>query len=118
MTLSFKVQSRRADDYRHAHFPEPGDYWSDHLMPVLVVLEIAGPTVVFCQTINRSVPEELSWNLDVIHDWPLKEFTSFLEYSTIPGKFWATVSPRAHCEVVARALEIDFKPFNGETKTQ
>ena len=82
---------RKETDELHAHYPEPGDYWSDHGSGVCVVLRVDEHNVWYCTT-KLTDKDGWTWDLSVIDNNSRSGFTKWLAYGTIPG-FWATVSP-------------------------
>lgn len=80
----------------HATNPGPGDYWHEMATPVCVVLGVCAGMVIICDTTQMTVPGRWTWDLAHRRAMSLSEFRSWLEYDSLPSKFWADVQPESH----------------------
>jgi hypothetical protein len=91
---------------KHATNPEPGDYWSDHLVGVCVVLAVYLGNVVICRTKKDIDADHWTWDLTKLDTFRISEFNRWLSYSEIPG-YWGEVTPRGHLWAVKEAEELN-----------
>ena len=99
---SLTWDERKARDASHADDPQPGDYWSDHLRPVAVILGRVGKQIFLCRTTKDVDVNHWTWDLDKSELMPAAKFREWIAYRSIPG-YWATVSPRSHMWAVKEA---------------
>lgn len=91
----------------HAHNPEVGDYWVERILNgVLVVLDVTKDKVVFCKKKKQLKDDKWTWDLSEVWFNSRKEFREYLEYGTMPGKYWADVRPGMHLWAVEEYLKI------------
>ena len=80
---------RQIDD-QSATYPRAGDYWSEMLCPICIVLEVNGESVTLCKT-KIFHAEGWEWDLDAITVTTRQQFKKWLSYDTCLG-YWARVS--------------------------
>lgn len=90
---------RQIDD-QSATYPRAGDYWSEMLCPICIVLEVNGESVTLCKT-KKYHTEGWEWNLNVITVTTRQRFKKWLSYDTRPG-YWARASynPEFHKRIL------------------
>jgi hypothetical protein len=91
----------------HAISPEPGDYWDEMCVGICVILEVTDDNVVICKTKKNVDSDHWTWDLSNTTSLSKKEFKKWLEYDTIPNKFWASVNPRKHIWAVEETIKGD-----------
>ena len=101
--------------HEHARNPLPGDYWSDHLCPVCVVITTFANLVVICKTRKPVDSEHWTWDLTKLDTMKRHEFTRFLGNKHISG-YWAEVSPQRHMWVVKALEEMNAFPSLANTE--
>lgn len=111
--MAYDPEAQEALEKKHSEHPEPGDYWEDHLCPVLLVTWTDGTDVEYlCAQEHRKKVSTTHWAWD--HSKPPKrttvaDFTRRLRYKTdnLRHKCWATVHPMAagHAADVQTAIE-------------
>ena len=79
---------------RHATNPKPGDYWSDRLSPVCVVLATYLGQVAFCKATKEVDKDHWTWDLTNIESKTKSEFNKWLSYGSIPG-YWGGSASRS-----------------------
>jgi hypothetical protein len=91
--------------------PQPGDYWSDMLSPVLVVIEVTQGFVIFCEKTKETDPDHWTWDLTQKSVLTIEEFRDKLCYKSkdLLDKPWAECWPKAHLWVL-EALANPEKP--------
>lgn len=71
--------------------PQPGDYWSDHFYPVLIILAVDGDLIRVCQ--KRVSTDADHWTFDIKEQtvFTRDELRTYLSYSTtaLPDTPWA-----------------------------
>jgi hypothetical protein len=99
--------SRKERNFRHAKNPQPGDYWHEKFIPVLVVLNVdrENKLVTYCR---KTILGEDYWHGDwhwELNDTETVRVDRFARYLAYGGKpedgFWADVIIR-HFEPLAR----------------
>lgn len=81
----------RQIDEQSATYPKAGDYWSEMLSGICIVLEVNGDSVTFCKTKIFHAAEGWEWDLDTLVVTTRQQFKKWLSYDTCPG-YWARVS--------------------------
>jgi hypothetical protein len=89
--LSYTEQLQ-SDDV-HARNPEPGDYWSDHLVGVCVVLAVKRNEVTLCKTKKDIGRDYWTWDLQQQSTMSKEEFREWLSYGPTSNGYWATCQP-------------------------
>lgn len=85
----------------HANNPHVGDYWSDMGAPLAVVLEVNGDQITLCRKTVAASRASWSWDFENgVLTMTRAEFYDWLEYDTIPGKFWGWVYPESMISAV------------------
>jgi hypothetical protein len=88
--------------------PQPGDYWSDMLSPVLVVVAVAHGFVIFCEKTKETDRDHWTWELKELKTLPLAEFQKKLTYehsAGLKGIPWAECWPKSHLWVLEALSE-------------
>ena len=91
---------------KHRADPQPGDYWQEMMLPILVVCARIGGGVLACEEKIASGTGHMTWNLDKLMWYSLEEFAKKISYGTIPGT-WCDVIVGAQmwaAERVAKTL--------------
>ena len=81
---------------KHALDPKPGDYWQEMLCAVCVVLAVDNTHVTICKHKKDVDRNHWTWDLAHITTMSRNEFYRWLEYDTIPNKFWCCAEPEKH----------------------
>ena len=96
----FPMSEREKMDKEHASNPKPGDYWHECYSPVCVVLAVAAGVVIYCDT-PKETDNGWTWDLEGKRQAKsIQDFYKWLEYDTIPNRFWASCCPQAHMWVL------------------
>jgi hypothetical protein len=93
------MRPNRELNEKHSADPQPGDYWSEMLCPMLVVV---GTFMGHVAVIKKRIYDDggrWTWDLSAVELMKKDEFAKWPRYSSIDG-FWADVSPGAHTWVV------------------
>jgi hypothetical protein len=92
------ILNHKLDD-AHARDPKAGDYWSEFLCPIAVVLAVTDEVVTICRE-KQEFPGNLwSWQLQTTQTMTRQEFNAWLRYgghSPVADKTWANCHPNAH----------------------
>jgi len=93
----FAPDERDRLNQKHAAKPEPGDYWHEMFCPLLVVIAVSHGLVIYHRAQKDVENNKWTWDLSKPHESKrLDEFYKWLEYDTIPGRFWVRCEPGAH----------------------
>ncbi len=83
--------ANRMNDEEAARSPEPGDYWHDHLMPVLCVLEVTEEYVIYCDRFIYSAENLImAFDLTKVKKVSRKDFINFFSYK-FSIKVWGSI---------------------------
>ena len=93
-------------DDKHCNSPRPGDYWSEMLAPILVVIAVRGERVRICRKIKPVDSDSWTWDLEKSEVMSCSELSGHVHYDTMPDKCWCQVSPRAHKWVIEAYAEV------------
>lgn len=93
--MAYDADEQKALDEKHATDPQPGDYWQEMLMGVLVVLSRTGDLVHICDGKKDAGRDHWTWDFKKLKTLTIEQFKKRLGYGTIPG-YWASVWPGAH----------------------
>jgi len=92
--MSYDHEAQILLNQKHAVNPEKGDFWSEHCMGVLQVLDVVGDVVVF---FDEKIQEENTWSWDVSLPKVLtkKQFAEYVRYKsdTMNHLCWCEVYP-------------------------
>lgn len=95
-----KIEERKVETEKRAKDPQPGHYWQENLMPILIVLERNGNEVVFCDQVKTVGDSHWSWDFDQVKTVTVEEFEERLRYKTFDG-YWADSFGALHVDVIA-----------------
>jgi hypothetical protein len=98
----------RAVNDKHSADPQPGDYWHEMFMPVLLVLGRIAGRVLVCDKTKSVTSHTWTWDFEGegVKLLTLEQFRQRLTYSGIPGYpsdtpgYWADVAPERHIGAV------------------
>jgi hypothetical protein len=97
------MRPNRELNEKHSADPQPGDYWSEMLCPMMVVVgTFCGHVAVIKKTISAGA-DRWTWDLSAVEIMKRDEFSKWPRYESIDG-FWADVDPGRHIWVT-QALE-------------
>lgn len=96
---------RKELNQKHLYNPQPGDYWEDHLVACLLVLDASRFAITICKSKKDIDQWHWTWDLSKMEVMTPKDFRKWLSYGSIPGT-WADVHPGAHYEFVKEALQL------------
>jgi hypothetical protein len=85
-------------DDAHAINPQPGDYWTERLFAVCVVLEATETHVTICREKREQYGGLWSWNSGVTTTMTREEFNTWLRYGgdgQSANKTWANCHTNA-----------------------
>lgn len=94
----------KSESVEKANDPRPGDYWSDCLTPVCVVVERFGNNVVICKTTMEVDDDHWTWDLTKLEILTVDEFKQSLTYET-NDRLWAECSAN-HSWVTEQARQM------------
>jgi hypothetical protein len=88
-------QAQHLENEQHCITPEPGDYWSEHFCPYLLVLKVVGEKIYVLLGEDRLPAGHDHWNWDVTKHHIIDHATlrKLVTYSTNEA-FVADVLPR------------------------
>lgn len=96
------------DELNEKHSREPliGDYWMDHLAPVLCVIEVGKFSVSVLEKKIEVDDFHWTWDITKISTMSRKQFYNSLHYSTanLKHKCWANVVPERDKEFAELAF--------------
>ena len=90
----------------HAKNPKIGDFWHDHLAPVLCVIDVGTFSVVVLRSTKPVDDDHWTWDISNLTMMTKKEFYRQLHYSTenMKHKCWASVVPERD-KIFAKLVE-------------
>lgn len=74
---------------QHAETPEPGDYWTEMLCPVCVVVDVYGNNVIICKTKKNIDVDHWTWDLTKLEMMPKEKFRQWISYGDSGSGTWA-----------------------------
>ena len=87
-------EAQHALNQKHLENPKRGDYWEDHLVGVLQVVDVLYGKVL---VLRKKIETETHWGWDTTKTelMSLPEFKKYLQYGSesMNGKTWASVHP-------------------------
>lgn len=96
--------------------PQPGDYWSDHFCPILIVLDVQGDVITTCS--KKIAPSPNHWSFDINHQVVMTkaELKDYLSYKN-PAMLelpWAECSPHRKGSLMFKFIEsaAELEPSN------
>lgn len=96
----FDLENQKQLNEQHAKTPKVGDYWSDHFVPVCVVLEVGKVGITLCRKTKDTDENHWTWDLDELELMTRNDFDKWLQYGGSTSGYWAWVNPEAHKDVV------------------
>ena len=87
---------QQALDIKHSKDPQPGDYWEDHFVGVLQVVDVVHGIVIFFDKKIDVPPNHWQWDETKPSALTIAEFTKKLRYNSaaMGEKTWANVHPK------------------------
>ena len=93
----------------HATNPQPGDYWSEMIIPICVVIATMGNLVIYCSTKKDSEDGKgQTWDLEKLQSKTRDEFKKWVCYGSeaMSHKTWCDVRPNEMMWAVEKASQL------------
>jgi hypothetical protein len=117
--MLFSSSESDVRNHKHACSPQPGDYWSEHLVGVCVVLKVDEDSVTFCRQRVDVDDGHWTWDLHKQTRMTRDQFKKWLSYDS-PGmqdQYWADVMPNRHGWAVKEAAKLPEEKIELDDKT-
>jgi hypothetical protein len=100
--MSYDHEEQMRANLAHRENPEVGDYWSECLIPICVVLFVSKNHITLCKKRKDVGPKHWTWDLEHIQTLSLDEFRQWISYR-LDGQTWCDVSSKKQWWAVEEA---------------